>query len=513
MLIHPAFSGFPVFLNNYYFTSNTMLLSYVVSLPSTLYRYWAILVLAFASHCLFAQAGPDTLHVTFTRLHTIDTMHLLPSTPPGTAVEIIRMEDVDTVYGRILIPDTVLVELVKLNIVDTLVAGNLHHGHRIIFYDAEDGSPLVGRILENREIQMAWSRIDGVDTLQATLLLPAGTRLELVRLNSLDTLVATTLFADTLLIELTSLARLDTIAAVAVYTLPPQADVPENGIEPRPGNARIWLAGGLHAAAYAGGLIVLSEAWYRNYPRAPLHSFNDAGEWLQVDKVGHAWTSYQLGRSSMQAWKWAGIPRKQQILLGGLGGFGFLTAIEYLDGRSAEWGWSWADVAANMLGSGMFMGQEFAWGEQRILFKFGFHRKNYSEPYLNVRSDNLFGKSLAERGLKDYNGQAYWLSANVRSFFPDSGWPKWLNLAVGYGAEGMFGGYKNEWTDPLSGPLNAFHHKRVRQWYLAPDIDFMKIGTKSKWIRSMFFVLNAIKVPAPTLMFSNGRWKMHAIYL
>ena len=36
-------------------------------------------------------------------------------------------------------------------------------------------------------------------------------------------------------------------------------------------------------------------------------------------------------------------------------GFAFMTVIEFLDAHSAEWGWSWSDVAANTLGSGLYL--------------------------------------------------------------------------------------------------------------------------------------------------------------
>jgi hypothetical protein len=42
--------------------------------------------------------------------------------------------------------------------------------------------------------------------------------------------------------------------------------------------------------------------------------------------------------------------------------------------------------------------------------------------------------------LKDYNGQTYWLSVNLHSFYKGSKIPKWLNLAIGYGANGMLTG-------------------------------------------------------------------------
>ncbi len=281
----------------------------------------------------------------------------------------------------------------------------------------------------------------------------------------------------------------------------------------KPNKSRVWTVGALHAGLYAGSLAVLNETWYKDYPKTSFHTFNDIGEWLQVDKTGHAWTAYQLSRVSMASWKWAGLSRNQQIWIGGLSGFTFQTVIEFLDGHSAEWGWSWGDFAANVLGSSLLIGQELGWGEQRISYKFSFHPMYYDDEMLNERSDDLFGNSFAERMLKDYNGQTYWLSGNLKSFFKNSNLPPWLNIAVGYGASGMFGGYDNIWTDPETGVVyDRSDIPRVRQWYLAPDIDFTRIKTKSKFLRSVFYCLNAFKMPAPTLVYSKGKFVVHGFY-
>ncbi len=185
--------------------------------------------------------------------------------------------------------------------------------------------------------------------------------------------------------------------------------------------------------------------------------------------------------------------------------------IEVQDGFSEEWGWSWGDFTANCLGSALLIGQQLGWDEQRISLKFSFHKKNYDDPMLNQRSDSLFGASIPERALKDYNGQTYWLSANIHSFFPKSKVPAWLNVAVGYGAGGMFGGYENTWK---SGNVNFDRSDipRLRRWYLAPDIDFTRIPTKSKFLKATFFMLNVLKFPAPALLLSNGKLKVQAIY-
>jgi hypothetical protein len=276
---------------------------------------------------------------------------------------------------------------------------------------------------------------------------------------------------------------------------------------------RQWLIAGINVAGYGGSLIALNNAWYKGYAKTSFHSFDDSREWLQMDKTGHAWGAYNAGRGSTAMWKWAGLPHKKAVWIGGLSSIAYLTTIEILDAHSAKWGWSWSDIGANIFGSGLFMGQEFLWAEQRIQFKFSFHPKTYDETQLDERADNLFGKPWYERMLKDYNAQTYWLSFNVKSFLPESNWPAWLNVAAGYGADGMFGGFENKWRDKTGNEIIRYDIPRKRQFYLAPDIDFTKIKTKSKFLKTSFALLNAFKCPAPALMInSKGKLKAYGLY-
>jgi len=267
---------------------------------------------------------------------------------------------------------------------------------------------------------------------------------------------------------------------------------------------RTRLVAAANVVGYGGAMIGLYQAWYKDYPQGKFHFFNDNAEWLQVDKAGHAYSAYVESKASMELWRWAGLPRKQRIWLGGLSGAAYQTVIEVLDGFSTEWGWSWGDFAANCFGSGLLVAQELLWDEQRIDLKFSFHRVNYNEPLLHERADKLYGKSFLNRMLKDYNGQTYWLSANLKSFFPKSNIPSWLNVAVGYGADGMFGAEDNIWKDANGNIIDRSDIARYRQWYIAPDINLTKIKTKSKLLKVTLFVLNSFKFPAPSIGFSKN---------
>jgi len=276
---------------------------------------------------------------------------------------------------------------------------------------------------------------------------------------------------------------------------------------------KVLFISSFNVIGYGSSLIIFNNTWYKNYPRTSFHTFNDSKEWQQVDKVGHSWAAYNTGKASAAMWRWAGLSQKKAALIGGLSGAAYLTVIEFLDAHSSQWGWSWSDIGANITGSGLFIGQELLWKEQRLQFKFSFHHKNYGESQLNQRADDLFGKSWYERMLKDYNAQTYWFSANLKSFFPKSGLPAWLNVSVGYGADGMLGGFENKWTDRSGNSVTRFDIPRKRQFYIAPDIDFTKIKTNSKFLRTAFSFLNSFKCPAPALMIdSKGKLKAYALY-
>lgn len=268
-----------------------------------------------------------------------------------------------------------------------------------------------------------------------------------------------------------------------------------------------------NVAGYSAAMAGLYAAWYKDYPQSKFHVFNDIDEWKQIDKMGHAYSAYAEGKASMELWRWTGIDRKKRIWIGGLSGAFYQTVIEVLDAYSAEWGWSWGDIGANIVGSGMLIAQELAWDEQRIQFKWSFHRKHYDDPSLNARSNKLFGASSPERFLKDYNGQTYWLSVTPHSFFPYSRLPRWLAIAVGTGAEGMFGATENIGKDK-DGNIEFFRPdiKRYRQWYLAPDVDLTRIKTNKKGLRLVLRLLNIVKFPTPSLEYGNGKVKFNWLH-
>ena len=248
---------------------------------------------------------------------------------------------------------------------------------------------------------------------------------------------------------------------------------------------------------YSLGLVAMNELWYKNYPKSNFHFINDNSSWLQMDKMGHIATSYYSGVNGIKLYRWAGIDDKKAIWIGGLRGTFYNSIIEILDGFSENWGASIGDFASNSFGSFIAISQELYWKEQRILIKY-----SYSRSDLSYENSELFGDNFFQRTFKDYNGQTYWISMNINSMFrvDNSQFPDWLNLALGHSAKGM------------TSPNNTTNDGRYRQFFLSFDIDLMRIKSKNKILNVLSNVFGYIKIPFPTIEYTNNQFTLHPIY-
>jgi uncharacterized protein YfiM (DUF2279 family) len=250
------------------------------------------------------------------------------------------------------------------------------------------------------------------------------------------------------------------------------------------------------AAVYALTSYFLGKTWYTK--RVPFHSFNDNGEWLQMDKVGHATTAYAISRGEYELFRWSGVNERASVLTGGLIALLYQTTIELFDGRSEGWGFSKGDMAANLTGIGLFMGQQYGWGEQKLGLRYGWRQSIYP-----AYRPNLLGKTAGNQMLKDYNGQQYWLSLNIASVLPvGPSFPRWLNLDLGYSGSGMTGGHANPPYFDADGKEVKF--TRYRQFYLSPDITLARLpGLSGSGAQPLVSAGQFFKIPAPSLEFNR----------
>lgn len=260
------------------------------------------------------------------------------------------------------------------------------------------------------------------------------------------------------------------------------------------------------SALYVATMTGLYYVWYADYPKSEFHFFNDFGQWQSMDKVGHMVSSYWIGRIGYESLRWSGVERKKAIWYGGTWGLVYLTSVEIFDGFSEEWGASVGDLAANTLGTAIFIGQQYIFDDQPFTFKFSFHPTEYAD----YRPD-LLGESFIQQMLKDYNGQTYWLSGNIASFLPESSkFPKWLDVSFGYSGEGMLGAESNP-AEYNGEPLP--YYERYSQYFLSFDIDLNKIPVKNETLKLLLNLVGYVKIPCPALEFNRlDKVKWHWIY-
>ena len=265
-----------------------------------------------------------------------------------------------------------------------------------------------------------------------------------------------------------------------------------------PNKSRLRLLNYSSVGLYSVSMSWLYTQWYRDYPQSSFHFFNDNSEWLQMDKYAHFFDAYSIAKPLTHLYQWAGYDNIKATIYGCGVAFLFQTTVEVFDGFSSEWGFSTGDLACNTGGILLFGAQQLGWQEQRIILKYSFHQTKYSK-----YRPEILGSNVAENILKDYNGLTSWLCVNPYSFMnKNSKFPKWLNVAIGFGAEGMTGGDFN--PKEAHGKLIP-EFERYRQYYLAIDIELSKIDTKSKFVNGLFKLVNIIHLPTPALEFSHGR--------
>jgi len=289
---------------------------------------------------------------------------------------------------------------------------------------------------------------------------------------------------------------------------------------------RFNTALGFTIGTYSAFSYGLYNVWYRQFEQESFHLFNDWGEWQNIDKFGHIYTAYFQGVLCYKGAKWTGLSEEKSILTGILCASLFQSTIEVMDGFSSAWGFSLTDMAANAIGVSAFALQQKHWGEQRILFKVSSWPKSYDNVVITsddgqttsdliTRTNDIYGTNYFESFLKDYNAQTIWASVNVHSFLADDNrWPSWLNLAIGYSAENMFGGYENTWEiDNRQFTLDPSYN-RYQEFLIGFDVDLSRIKTKSHFLKTLLSVFNIFKVPSPALEINTqGELKLHFVYL
>lgn len=265
---------------------------------------------------------------------------------------------------------------------------------------------------------------------------------------------------------------------------PPRTDVDTTG--------RRWLLGGTIAAANTTAMVFYFSTYYKENSahRSPWHSFND---WyntdMNVDKLGHVYMSQTYSNGLYHLLTWAQVRETPAMIWSASIAFLFQLEMEITDGFYRNWGFSWWDIAANAVGSIYPHVQRRSAIAQAISLKASYH------------PSRILRERWSRNPIADYDGVTYWLSINPSRLLSRDGhswWPRWLAVAVGYGAQNTMLG---------KGVYNSDEDNKglgTQEWYVGVDLDFRHLRSNSHWIQMILDFLTTIRLPLPTVRVSPG---------
>ncbi len=270
---------------------------------------------------------------------------------------------------------------------------------------------------------------------------------------------------------------------------------PKPYTELRPVQASV--IGSLYLGAIIGLYIHQSNAWWSD-SKGNFHFVEDWVSALQVDKFGHAYGGFASAYLMREGLLYAGIDDENSHIYGALFGLAYQTYVEVGDGFAGDWGFSPTDFYFDAFGAGYFLAQYYMPYLQNFTPKWQYIPSEYT------------GKPVIQRPrtmLDDYNSTTFYMSVDVHRLLPleyKKYWVPWLNLAFGYGGDAI--DFK---MDP-NGPPDQLSKRR---YVLSLDFNVMRMLPEGNpafnWIKQCF---NHIKLPSPSIEFSEGRTKFYILY-
>lgn len=259
---------------------------------------------------------------------------------------------------------------------------------------------------------------------------------------------------------------------------------------------KLFLSSAITISASSSSLLILQNVWYKDYPQSKFHFFDDGKNWMQMDKMGHGFSSYYMAKSVSAGFAKTGIDKKS-VWVGAGTSFLYQGTLELMDGKSSAWGFSWYDITANATGASIFLLEKLVFKKQYLIPKFSFTPSKYA-----AYRPNVLGSNLAQQLLKDYNGQTYWLSVPMGVVFPKFNKINWLCLSFGYSVDQKLVGDQDQYLQ-----FNA-----ARQYYLSLDVDLSRLKVKNPALKKVFSAMNCIKIPFSALQLQSSKLSFRPIY-
>ena len=235
----------------------------------------------------------------------------------------------------------------------------------------------------------------------------------------------------------------------------------------------LYILSGTTAAAFTYTYGIQNNMWWKGR-KSDFH-FNWKEDWnasLGADKVGHLFFGYTVANIYDHAFQTVGYSKNKSVLYSGILAFTYQTFLEIRDGFSSEYGFSWGDFSANLIGSTFPILQQ----EYPTLQNFNFK--------ISYRASSRFKNNSHIYIMDDYESTFHWLSIDFDKLLPssvDNIIPDFINVAIGHSVGGL--------------STNKEHHK----FYIGLDWDLEALPGDSPILKFIKNTLNLYHLPAPTI--------------
>ncbi len=249
----------------------------------------------------------------------------------------------------------------------------------------------------------------------------------------------------------------------------PSPSYPQRGI--------LWFPTAIVGAATVGGVLyghgIQDNVWWKG-SYTPFH-VNVGQDWtyaLGADKLGHMVTPFAISRIWSTGLRACGFDSAAAIWTASGFALGYQTYVEIRDGFSAAYGFSPADMVANVVGAGLPIVQHYVPPLRSMTLQISF------SPSQAFR-DGAYGAII-----DDYTSTTHWVSIDMADVVPASWtwYPAWLNVAIGHSVENL---------DGRGGGNHVV--------YVSLDWNLARINGLPQWLRDLARVFHLYHLPAPAV--------------
>ena len=235
------------------------------------------------------------------------------------------------------------------------------------------------------------------------------------------------------------------------------------------GGTVLACGAGVHFARY-------QPLWKDHYTAFRFHE--DFTYALNQDKLLHFYGSVVGSTISAKALSWSGYDQPNASLLGAATSLAFMTFMKIEDGHIDYLGFDRVDELSNIIGAAYPVAQYYVPFLNNFTPKFS---------YIASKNNVVARNQVLPNFLEDHEGQKFWMGITTYNLLPKQLQRYWLpavGFAVGYTVR------------DLNTP------KPYHEAILALDLDLRKLPGDSRFLRTMWEMLNYIHLPMPAVRIS-----------